>query len=97
MNQGRWKEAEKLEVQVVETMKRVLGPEHPDTLNSMNNLAHTYYAENRTAEAISLMQYVADQRTEKLGTDHPSTLNSAKALGIWIHNMNTIPGQGSEG
>jgi hypothetical protein len=28
-NQGRWKEAEELEVQVIETRKRVLGDEHP--------------------------------------------------------------------
>jgi Tetratricopeptide repeat len=40
--QGRWKEAEKLEVQVMETIKRVLGGEHPDTLISMGNLASTY-------------------------------------------------------
>ena len=33
--QGRWTEAEMLEVQVMETFKTVLGPEHPDTLTSM--------------------------------------------------------------
>jgi tetratricopeptide (TPR) repeat protein len=41
-NQGRWKEAEELEVQVMETRKRVLGQKHPDTLTSMANLASTY-------------------------------------------------------
>src|SRR5256885_4299742 len=40
-NQGRWKEAEELFVQVMETRKRVLGAEHPDMLISMNNLAST--------------------------------------------------------
>ena len=34
-NQGWWKEAEELEMQVMETRKRVLGAEHPDTLTSM--------------------------------------------------------------
>ena len=38
--QGRWKEAEQLQVQVSEMTKRVLGEEHPFTLTSMNNLAH---------------------------------------------------------
>jgi hypothetical protein len=38
-NQGRWKEAEELNVQMMETRKRVLGQEHPDTLVNMNNLA----------------------------------------------------------
>jgi hypothetical protein len=37
-NQGRWKEAEELFVQVIETSLRVLGKEHPDTLTSMANL-----------------------------------------------------------
>jgi len=41
-NQGRWKEAEELEVQVMETSLWVLGVEHPSTLTSMNNLALTY-------------------------------------------------------
>jgi Tetratricopeptide repeat len=41
-DQGQWKEAEGLEVQVMETKKRVLGAEHPDTLTSMAHLASTY-------------------------------------------------------
>lgn len=39
---GRWKEAEELEVQVMETTKRVLGGEHPDTLTNIDNLASIY-------------------------------------------------------
>ncbi|PVH98647.1 hypothetical protein DM02DRAFT_530734, partial [Periconia macrospinosa] len=35
-------EAEELEVQVMETIKRVLGAEHPSTLTSMDSLASTY-------------------------------------------------------
>ncbi|OHW96949.1 TPR domain protein, partial [Colletotrichum incanum] len=38
-NQGRWKEAEELDVRVMETSSRVLGDEHPHTLTSMANLA----------------------------------------------------------
>jgi hypothetical protein len=41
-DQGRWEEAETLEVQVIETSKTKLGADHPDTLTSMNNLAHTW-------------------------------------------------------
>jgi hypothetical protein len=40
--QGQWKEAEELEVQVMQTRKRVLGEEHPETLTTMRNLASTY-------------------------------------------------------
>ena len=41
-NQGQWKEAEELEVQVMETRKRLLGAQHPSSLTSMNNLAYTW-------------------------------------------------------
>jgi len=51
-HQGRWKEAEELDVQVVEKRKRVLGQEHPDTLTSMNNLAWTLKSQGRDDEAL---------------------------------------------
>jgi len=41
---------EELEVQVVETRTRVLGAEHPDTLNSRANLASTYRNQGRWKE-----------------------------------------------
>jgi hypothetical protein len=40
-NQGRWEEAENLHMQVLEMRKKVLGEEHPDTLESMADLAYT--------------------------------------------------------
>ncbi|KAJ0100736.1 hypothetical protein J7T55_000106 [Diaporthe amygdali] len=53
--EGLWKEAESLFVQVMETLKRVLGEEHPDTLTSMSNLASTYGNQGRWSEAESLV------------------------------------------
>jgi hypothetical protein len=47
LEDGRWKEAEELFVQVIETRKRVLGDEHPSTLTSMGNLASTYGKQGR--------------------------------------------------
>ena len=41
-NQGQWSKAEELKVQVIETPKRMLGQEHPDTLTSMANVALMY-------------------------------------------------------
>ena len=82
-NQGRWKEAEELEVQVMETRKRVLGAEHPDTLTSMNNLAFTWKGHGRDAEAIKLMEKCVQLRTLVLGADHPHTLSSSAALIGW--------------
>ena len=53
-NQGRWKEAEALEVVVMEKRMHVLGKEHPDTLTSMTNLAATYRNQGQWKEAEAL-------------------------------------------
>ena len=53
-DQGRWKGAEELEVQVVEVSKGLLGQEHPDILTSMADLASTYRNQGRWMEAEEL-------------------------------------------
>ena len=75
-DQGRRKEAEKLEVQVMETRKRVHGQEHPDTLASMANLASTYWNQGRWKEAEELQVQVMETFKRVLGQEHPSTLTS---------------------
>jgi hypothetical protein len=54
-NQGRWKEAEELEVRVIETRKRVLSEGHPDTLTSINNLTLTWKGQSHDKEAVMLI------------------------------------------
>ena len=46
-SQGRWNEAEQLEVQVMDIAKKLLDAEHPDILSSMANLANTYWSQGR--------------------------------------------------
>ncbi|PYH50180.1 purine and uridine phosphorylase [Aspergillus niger CBS 101883] len=77
---GRWKEAEVLEVQALELCKRVLGPEHPDTLTSMNNLASTYSYQGRWKEAEELEVQVLELCKQVLGPEHPDTLGSMNNL-----------------
>jgi hypothetical protein len=55
-DQGRWAEAEDLQVQVIETTKRVLGDEHPNTLITMHNLAFSLQSQARHEEAVTLME-----------------------------------------
>jgi tetratricopeptide (TPR) repeat protein len=59
---------------------RVLGPDHPDTLASRNNLAGAYRAAGRAAEAIPLHQQTLADRLRVLGLDHPDTLQSRNNL-----------------
>ncbi|KAJ5705346.1 hypothetical protein N7536_001035 [Penicillium majusculum] len=74
--EGRWEEAEQLEVQVMETRKTKLGDDHPDTLTSMANLASTYRNQGRWGEAEQLEVQVMETRRMELGEDYPDTLMS---------------------
>ena len=82
-------------MQVMETSKRVLGVEHPDTLNNMANLAHTYNLEDRNEEAIELMKHVVERRTSTIGPKHPYTLDSATSLSAWTSNTTLVENQPS--
>jgi tetratricopeptide (TPR) repeat protein len=86
-NQGRWKEAEELVVQIIETRKRESGPEHPDTLTSIANLATTYRNQGRWKEAEELGVQVIETRKRLLGQEHPSTLTSMNNLASTYRNQ----------
>jgi hypothetical protein len=77
---GRWGDAEKLFVQVLEMSKRKLGADHPSTLTSMANLASTYRNQGRWDDAEKLEVQVMETSKSKLGADHPSTLTSMANL-----------------
>ncbi|CAI7627788.1 unnamed protein product [Penicillium glandicola] len=85
--EGSWKEAEQLEVQVMETRKTKLGVDHPDTLMSMSNLASTFWNQGRWEEAEQLEVQVIETRKTKLGVDHPSTLMSINNLASTFWNQ----------
>ena len=65
-----------LNLQVIETRKKVLGAEHPDTLTSMANLASTYRNQGRWKEAEELEVQVMEVSKKILGEEHPDTLTS---------------------
>jgi hypothetical protein len=75
-HQGKWMEAEELDVKIMETRKKVLGEEHPFTLISMGHLAATYRNQERWKEAEELDVKVIETRKKVLGEEHPSTLTS---------------------
>ncbi|KAK5312980.1 hypothetical protein LTR93_011122 [Exophiala xenobiotica] len=77
---GWTKDALPLTEEVVELHKSKLGADHPDTLNSIHNLAIRYSEAGREAEALQLTEEVVKLRKSKLGADHPDTLMS-------MHNL----------
>jgi RNA polymerase sigma factor (sigma-70 family) len=61
-------------------LERLLGPDHPDTLNSRNSLAAAYLAADRVADAIPLFEQTLAVLHRQLGRDHPDTLTSQNNL-----------------
>jgi hypothetical protein len=72
-------------VQVIEITKKVLGDEHPDTLTSMANLAHTLELQSRHKEALDLIDLCFQSRQKVLGEQHPATQSTQRALNGWRH------------
>ncbi|KAJ5286714.1 hypothetical protein N7478_002400 [Penicillium angulare] len=81
-DEGLWKDAEQLEMLVMETRKTKLGEDHPDTLTSIANLALTYSAQGRWEEAEQLQVQDMETSKTKLGADHPDTLTSMANLAL---------------
>jgi len=64
----------------VDALEGLLGPDHPDTLTSRNNLAGAYRAVGRLEEAITLYEQVTKDCARILGEDHPLTKTVRKNL-----------------
>ena len=58
----------------------MLGPDHPGTLTSRNDLANAYQLAGRTAQAIRMHERTLADRERVLGPDHPHTLQSRNNL-----------------
>ena len=78
-NQGRCNEADEPKVPVMDTGKRVLGQEHPDSLKNMDNLALTYSSNGRR-EAEELVELVMRRRSGCLAR---SILTHGRACPTW--------------
>jgi tetratricopeptide (TPR) repeat protein len=62
--------------------EEALGPEHPDTLTSRNNLARAYQDAGRLAEAVALYERTLADCERLLGPEHPATLTSRNNLAL---------------
>ena len=71
---ARHDRALKLREETLALQKAKLGPDHPDTLRSMNNLANSYAAAGQNDRALKLREETLALRKAKLGPDHPDTL-----------------------
>src|SRR5438876_3246772 len=81
---GYYDDCAKLANLMVGASKILRGPEHPETLQRMHNLASTYRKLARADEALELFQETLNIRKRVLGPDHFETLQSMHGLG-WTY------------
>ncbi len=67
--------------ETLKLQKSKLGPEHPDTLRAMNNLASAYQADGKLDLALPLYEEALKLKKAKLGPEHPNTLITMNDLG----------------
>jgi hypothetical protein len=69
-----------LNLETIDLQKHALGPEHPDTLWTSLNLAHTYSREGRGSDAEKLGRETLEIQRRVLGPQHPDTITCEYGL-----------------
>jgi tetratricopeptide (TPR) repeat protein len=79
---GQYVPAELAHRQAWSLRKGLLGQEHPDTLDSVNNLGLVLRSQGKYTEAKAMHQQALEGREKVLGQEHPGTLASINNLGL---------------
>ena len=72
-------------------LERTLGPDHPDTLRTLNYLGLAYEEDGKLPEAIALFERVRDASIAKLGADHADTLSALHNLAGAYFSVGRLP------
>jgi tetratricopeptide (TPR) repeat protein len=82
LERAQYHEAEPLLRRAITTYEKTLGPEHPSTALSLNNLAELYREQGRYAEAEPLHRRAIAIREGALGPGHPDVAQSLNNLAL---------------
>jgi tetratricopeptide (TPR) repeat protein len=80
-NLGLFSRATMLGRESMEIRKRVLGPDNPETLAVMSDVANDFIDEGQLAEAVKLSREVLDRQRRTLGPENPQTLATMNDFG----------------
>ena len=83
---GLYPQAQSLLTDAVNIRRRVLGPQNPDTLSSINGVCRLLWEQGHYAEAEKLGRETLDMRRRVLGPEHIDTLSSMSQLATILYN-----------
>jgi tetratricopeptide (TPR) repeat protein len=84
---GKYKEADAMCRQALKIREQLLGIEHLDTIDSMNNLAMSLEKQGMYQDAKEMHERVMISSLKLLGPKDPSTLNSVNNLGVVLERL----------
>jgi hypothetical protein len=68
--------------QVRDQRIKKLGPDHPQTLRTLNGLASAYWSGQQFDRSVPLLEETLQRQIRVLGKDHPDTMNTAFNLSV---------------
>ncbi|WP_433678945.1 tetratricopeptide repeat protein [Nocardia sp. CA-119907] len=77
--------------QLLTDQVRVLGADHPDTLNTRYSLIYWSSESDEPARAAAEYERILHDQTSVLGPDHPDTLNTRHSIAYWHGENGEIP------
>jgi serine/threonine protein kinase/tetratricopeptide (TPR) repeat protein len=87
---GLYDAAKPLLERALETRRRVLGGEHPDTLRSVSHLGNLLKDQGKRSEALLHYREALDTSRRVLGDDHADTLSAISNVGALLINMGKV-------
>src|SRR5665213_181049 len=90
MGVGEYEKAIGFLQRVVAICRQRLGPEHPDTLTNMNELARAYGLAGKLELALKLHEQTLELQKKNLGAEHPATLISMENLAVEYHDAGRL-------
>jgi serine/threonine protein kinase/tetratricopeptide (TPR) repeat protein len=70
--------------------REALGDDHPDTLESINNMGRLLWAQGKLNDAEPFCHEAVEGRRQALGNDHKDTISSIINLGTLLRRMNKL-------
>ncbi len=84
---AQYQQAEPLYKRALAIREEVLGPKHPNTANSLNNLAYLYFIQGKYEEAEPLYERTLTILEEVHGSKHPNTADCLNNLAGLYHEQ----------
>jgi tetratricopeptide (TPR) repeat protein len=84
LEQGKHREAEQLQVEILERYTSLYGRDHPRTLRSKSDLGLTYLRRGRYEDAEKLQVEILKTRSRVLGPEHSDTLDAMIRLTVTL-------------